>query len=168
MKTFRLLAVSALFLFVIPRTLLYMGRSRDAYMFPSSMLQNINLIGLPIFFTGFLLSITSIWQLYAYGSGMPWGDVADDSQSSRLVTKGLFRYTRNPMLLGYGLFIMGVGLYYRSFTTAFILSTLSVALVSFWIKRKEEPALAKRFGQEYIEYNEKTPFIIPRISKKND
>lgn len=167
MKTFRLLAVSALFLFVIPRTLLYMGRGLDAYMFPSSMLQTINLAGLPIFFTGFLLSITSIWQLYSYGSGMPWGDVADDSQSSRLATKGLYRYTRNPMLLGFGLFIMGVGLYYRSFTTAFILSTLSVALVSFWIKRKEEPALVRRFGQEYIEYREKTPFIIPRISKNN-
>lgn len=163
----RLFIVSVLFLFVIPIGLLYAGGHLDAYIFPFSMPQYVNLVGLPILFTGFLLSITSIWQLYSYGSGISWGDVVDYSPSSRLVTKRLYNYTRNPMLLRYGLFIMGVGLFYESFSTAFIFSTLLVALVSFWIKRKEEPELVKRFGQEYIEYREKTPFIIPRILKKN-
>jgi protein-S-isoprenylcysteine O-methyltransferase Ste14 len=125
------------------------------------------LAGVPIFLAGFLLSIASIWQLHSYGSGMPWGDVAQKSQSSRLVTTGLYNYTRNPMLLGYGLFISGVSLYHRSFTTAFMLSTLFVALVSFWLKKKEEPMLVKRFGQEYIKYRERTPFIIPRIPRRS-
>jgi protein-S-isoprenylcysteine O-methyltransferase Ste14 len=97
---------------------------------------------------------------------MPWGDVSPDSQSSRLVTQGLYRYTRNPMLLGYFLFLMGVGLFFGSFALALILSTLFVLVVSFWIKTHEEPELVKRFGQEYISYREITPFIIPRLLGK--
>lgn len=168
MNKLRLPAAAALFLFVIPKTLLYVGRSLDAYVFPPSTLQPISLAGAPVFLVGFLVSVTSIWQLYSYGLGMPWGDVAEDSQSSRLVTEGLYSYTRNPMLLGYGLFISGVGLYYGSFTTAFILSTFVVALVSLWIKNKEEPELVNRFGQDYIRYRERTPFVIPRIPRKVD
>jgi len=162
MNKLRLLAAAALFLFVIPKILLYVGESLDLYVIPASTLQPIHLAGVPVLLAGFLLSVASIWQLYSLGSGMPWGDVAEDSQSSRLVTGGLYRYTRNPMLLGYGLFMMGVGLIYGSFTTAFILPTLLVAAVSLWIKRKEEPELVKRFGQEYIIYRDETPFIIPR------
>lgn len=158
----RLLTAAALFLFVIPKTLLYIGGSLDPHVLPYSTLQPMHLAGVPVFLVGFLLSVASIWQLYSIGSGMPWGDVAEDSQSSMLVTEGLYSYTRNPMLLGYGIFITGVGLYYGSFTTAFILSTLLVALVSLWIKNKEEPELVKRFGQEYIMYRNETPFIIPR------
>lgn len=167
MNWLRLVAAAALFLFVIPKTLLYAGASLDAVL-PSSTLQPMPLTGVPVLLAGFLLSVASIWQLYSYGSGMPWGDVAEDSQSSRLVTKGLYRYTRNPMLLGYGLLIAGVGLLYGSFTTAFILSTLMVAVVSLWIKKKEEPELVKRFGQEYIRYRERTPFMVPRIYRKMD
>jgi protein-S-isoprenylcysteine O-methyltransferase Ste14 len=161
----RLPAAAALFLFVIPKTLLYIGRNLDAHILPPSKLQPIHLAGVPVLLAGFLLSIASIWQLYSHGSGMPWGDVAEDSQSSRLVTEGLYSYTRNPMLLGYGFFITGAGLYCGSFTTAFILSTLLVALVSLWIKNKEEPELVKRFGREYITYRDETPFIIPRIKR---
>jgi protein-S-isoprenylcysteine O-methyltransferase Ste14 len=158
----RLIAAAALFLFVIPETLLYVGESLDAHVLPPSTLQPMHLAGIPVLLAGFLLSVASIWQLYSHGSGMPWGDIAEDSQSSKLVTEGLYRYTRNPMLLGYGLFITGAGLYCGSFTTAFILSTLLVALVSLWIKNKEEPELVNRFGQEYIKYRDETPFIIPR------
>ena len=168
MNKLRLLAAAALFPFVIPKTLLYVGRSLDAHMVPSLTLQPIHLAGVPVFLAGFLLSVTSIWQLYSYGLGMPWGDVVDDSQSSRLVTVGLYSYTRNPMLLGYGLFIMGVGLYYESFAMAFVLSTAVVALVSLWIKNREEPELVKRFGQDYIKYRERTPFIVPRIPREVD
>jgi len=166
MNKLRLLAAAALFMFVIPKTLLCVGRSLDAHMLPSSTLQPIHLAGAAVSSVGFLVSVASIWQLYAYGSGMPWGDVAEDSQSSRLVTKGLYGYTRNPMLLGYGLFVMGAGLYYESVTTAFILPTLLVAVVSLWIKKKEEPELVKRFGQEYINYRDSTPFIVPRMHRK--
>jgi protein-S-isoprenylcysteine O-methyltransferase Ste14 len=162
----RLLAAAALFLFVIPKTLLYVGVSLDPHVLPSSKLQPISPAGVPVFLAGFFLSVASIWQLYSLGSGMPWGDVAEDSQSSKLVTEGLYNYTRNPMLLGYGLLIMGAGLYYGSFTTAFILSTTVVALVSLWIKNREEPELVKRFGQDYIMYRDSTPFIVPRMPRK--
>ena len=167
MKVIRIIIAAALFLLVIPLGLLYIGRSLDPYLFPSSTLQSIHLFGVPILFAGLLLAVISIWQLYSFGSGMPWGDVAEDSQSSRLVTKGLYAYTRNPMFLGYGIFMLGLGLYCGSFASAFIMSMLFVTFVSIWVKTIEEPKLVKRFGQEYIKYKEETPFMIPRISRKH-
>jgi len=161
-----IIAAAALFLFIIPFGLLTIGLRLDPYIIPCSTLEPFHLLGIPILITGTAVSVTSIWQLYSFGAGMPWGDVADDSQSSKLVKGGLYSYTRNPMLLGFGLFIMGVGLYCSSFATAFILSILLVTLVSIWIKRLEEPKLAKRFEKDYIEYRENTPFIIPITYRK--
>jgi len=167
MKVIRLLAASALFLFAIPGGLLIVGRGLDAYVFPFPLPELAHLIGVSVFLAGFMIGATSIWQLYSYGSGMPRGDVVEEHQSSRLVTRGLYGYTRNPMLPGSGLVFSGVGLYFGSFSMAFVLSPLFVAVVSLWIKKKEEPKLVKRFGQEYLEYREKTPFLIPRIRKED-
>ena len=162
----RIVAAAALFLFAIPAALWYIGRSLDPYLFPSLSLAGIWILGVPILLAGLLIGVTSIWQLYSLGSGMPWGDISSDSQSSRLVTRGLYKYTRNPMLFGFGLFILGTGISCGSFTMAFVLSALLVALVSVWIRMKEETMLLKRFGQEYLEYRRKTSFLIPWIPGK--
>lgn len=166
LKEVRIIAAAALFLFVIPVGLWLLGKRLDPFLFPSLSLEPIHLLGIPILLAGLAIGVTSIWQLHRFGSGMPWGDVADDAQSSRLVTRGLYSYSRNPMLFGFGLFVLGMGLYCGSCTTAFVFSSLVVALVSAWIRKLEEPKLVERFGQEYIAYRERTPFLVPRPPRK--
>jgi len=161
MQKIRIAAAAGLFLFVIPATLAHIGRSIDHYLFPSLSLGGAWLLGVPVIMAGFLASTTSISQLYTYGAGMPWGDISSDAQSSKMVTGGIYRYSRNPMLFGFGLFILGAGIFCESFTMAFILSVLLVDLVSIWIKKREEPMLLKRFGREYSEYRRRTSFLIP-------
>jgi protein-S-isoprenylcysteine O-methyltransferase Ste14 len=164
-KVVRTLMAAALFLVVIPLGSLYVGRVIDALIIPPSF-QLPAILGVPIAFTGFVLSIASIWQLYSIGKGMPWGDVAADEQSSKLITVGLYRYTRNPMLLGTWVLLCGAGLALGSPSMAFLLSTLFVFLVSVWVKVKEEPEMVKRFGQEYVEYRARTPFMVPRAPRR--
>jgi len=71
-----------------------------------------------------------------------------------LVTDGPFRYSRNPMYLGFALFLTGVGI---------MLGTLLPLLVglSFWLIADrwyipfEEAAMERRFGEQYAAYAKK-------------
>jgi len=74
----------------------------------------------------------------------------------KLVTGGLFRYSRNPMYLGLTIFLAGVWL---------LLGSLSpgMAVVAFWLiadryyVAHEEKRLTAIFGQAYTAYQAKTP-----------
>jgi protein-S-isoprenylcysteine O-methyltransferase Ste14 len=162
----RVAGAGALFLLLIPLGLWALGSKLDPLLFPSLSLDPVHLMGAPILIVGAAISIASILQLNRLGSGMPWGDVAAGDQSSKLVSGGLYRYSRNPMLFGFGLFVMGIGICTASVTMAFLLSALVVALVSVWIRRLEEPKLAERFGAEYDDYRKRTSFLVPLPQKK--
>jgi protein-S-isoprenylcysteine O-methyltransferase Ste14 len=165
-KLVRVVGAGALFLFLIPLGLWALGSKLDPLLFASQWLDPVRLLGVPMLMAGAAISIASILQLNRLGSGMPWGDVAADDQSSKLATGGLYRYSRNPMLFGFGLFVMGIGICTASVTMAFLLSTFVVALVSIWIRRLEEQKLAERFGAEYHDYRKRTSFLIPLPQKK--
>jgi protein-S-isoprenylcysteine O-methyltransferase Ste14 len=165
-KIVRALVAAAFFVAILPFTSLYVGRIIDPYIFPESMRQPSFIIGVPVLVAGFIFGMGSIWQLYSFGKGMPWGDLTKDSQSSRLVSGGLYRYTRNPMLFGTWLLLCGFGVCFGSPTVALLIPTALVVLVSIWVKKLEEPELVRRFGQEYVDYREMTPFIIPRTPRR--
>jgi len=121
------------------------------------------LVGFGVFFSGLAIGIKSTRLLYKEGFGLPWGEVRRNVQSMRLVITGPYAYTRNPMVLGYSMLPLGMGVMFRSLgmalpTSAFVLM-VSVVLV----KIKEEPKLEERFGNEYREYRRKTPFLIPHM-----
>jgi protein-S-isoprenylcysteine O-methyltransferase Ste14 len=84
----------------------------------------------------------------------------------RLVTDGPYAYSRNPMMTGLFLVMIGTGIFAGSVTLTFIMTPLFVLMSVLEFKYIEEPELAKRFGKAYTEYREKTPVIIPRICRK--
>ena len=73
------------------------------------------------------------------------------AESSRLVTEGLYRVSRNPMYLGMVLVLLGI---------AILLGSLIPFLVAFiyagWLHRRfirrEEQMLSTQFGQDWLEY----------------
>jgi protein-S-isoprenylcysteine O-methyltransferase Ste14 len=80
----------------------------------------------------------------------------------RIVEKNVYRYTRNPMSLGYYLVSLGV-----AFISGSTLATLGVlfGLIPahlFFLKYFEEVELGLRFGGSYERYRRKVPFLIPR------
>jgi protein-S-isoprenylcysteine O-methyltransferase Ste14 len=41
------------------------------------------------------------------------------------------------------------------------------ALLITYLKKVEEKELAERFGEQYLEYKERVPFIVPRMPRKH-
>jgi protein-S-isoprenylcysteine O-methyltransferase Ste14 len=73
------------------------------------------------------------------------------ANASSLVARGIFRYTRNPMYVGWLLTLLGWAAYLSS-----LFSVLFVPLFMLYIQRcqiePEERALAQKFGKEYAAY----------------
>ena len=121
--------------------------------------------GFIIFVTGLALGIKSTRLLYKYGAGLPWGEARAIDQTSKLVTTGLYAYTRNPMVLGYSMLPVGMGFMFQSMGMATIIPTFVLFFNLALVKLREEPRLLKRFGDEYIGYRNRTPMLIPRMSE---
>jgi protein-S-isoprenylcysteine O-methyltransferase Ste14 len=77
----------------------------------------------------------------------------------RLVTTGVYGWTRNPMYLGHLTFMTGAALVTRS-----PLAIGALALTGPWFGRRvaaDEARLAKAFGAEYEEYRARVPRWLP-------
>jgi protein-S-isoprenylcysteine O-methyltransferase Ste14 len=71
--------------------------------------------------------------------------------SSRIVTSGIYAYSRNPIYLGCFVLIVGRGLIYASVLV--LLLAVTMLLVLYWaVIVEEEKYLERRFGEEYMSY----------------
>jgi len=78
-------------------------------------------------------------------------DPTAPENSSTLVTKGIYRYTRNPMYLGFLLCLIGWSLWLEN------ILTISGAMIFYWYINRhqipfEEKALAEKFTAKYQQY----------------
>jgi protein-S-isoprenylcysteine O-methyltransferase Ste14 len=76
-------------------------------------------------------------------------------QPSRLLTDGIFRFTRNPIYLGFATILSGAWLLMGALSAA-VGVLLFVIVADRWYIRFEETTLVKTFGQEYEQYKSKT------------
>ncbi len=114
------------------------------------------IIGLP----GLYFFVFSNRSLRAMGSG------ANAFRLTKLIVEqDVYRYTRNPMSLGYYLGALGLGFIFGSttFTLLVLLGVIPAHL--FFLKYFEEKELELRFGESYQEYKRQVPFLFPRFSK---
>jgi protein-S-isoprenylcysteine O-methyltransferase Ste14 len=74
---------------------------------------------------------------------------------NKLITSGIYKYSRNPMYLGFLMIVISTSIYYLN-----IFSIITPIFFYFWINRfqikREEIFLNKKFGQKYITYKSKT------------
>lgn len=82
-----------------------------------------------------------------------------------LVTKGPYRYTRNPMAFGAYSMYMSLALLYNSYA-ALILVVLFLPVIIVYLKKSEEKRLVKDFGEDYLNYRERVSLFIPLPPKK--
>ncbi len=78
------------------------------------------------------------------------------SQPGKLVTGGLFHYTRNPMYLGLTVFLTGAWLFLGSFSPG-IFAIAFLLIADRWYIPFEEGKLLATFGAAYAAYQSKTP-----------
>jgi protein-S-isoprenylcysteine O-methyltransferase Ste14 len=92
------------------------------------------------------LSFSVIRQFGKAGTHVePW------MPSTRLVTSGVYAYTRNPMYLGMALCHIGVSLMFDSVTVMLFLVPL-VVVMRYGVIGREERYLTAKFPVEYPEY----------------
>ena len=77
------------------------------------------------------------------------------SPNSQLVTSGPYRFTRNPVYLGYTLIMIGAGLMTSNLWIV-ISAALTAIITHAWIIRSEEKHLLARFGFEFECYCRRT------------
>ena len=76
---------------------------------------------------------------------VPW------SPSTALVESGPYRFTRNPMYVGFTLVYLGLALGLKS-PTALVLLVPCLVVMTWGVILREERYLAARFGQPYLDY----------------
>jgi len=166
LRRYLLLLTSSVFFFVVvPMVTLYSGSLIDEVLLPSLNIWSTASAAVALLFLlfGGYFVLESIRVLLVTGGGIPLGDLIPSAQSETLVRDGVYSLTRNPMLFGYLLALSGVGLLTRSFSVALAFPLLYTAIWTAWIKGREEPALERRFGDDYRRYRDETPFLIPRL-----
>jgi protein-S-isoprenylcysteine O-methyltransferase Ste14 len=86
---------------------------------------------------------------------------------SQLVTRGLFRHVRNPIMAGELAVIWGIGLHLASLGALLYAAAISV-LAHVMVVQVEEPELRRRFGEGYVQYCRETPRWIPRLHRSRE
>ena len=71
--------------------------------------------------------------------------------STRIVVHGLYRFTRNPMYIGFALWTLGLAILVDS---AWMLLAVPIGLVLIdrFVITREERYLERKFGEEYLDY----------------
>ncbi|WLP95567.1 isoprenylcysteine carboxylmethyltransferase family protein [Psychrobacter sp. M13] len=72
-------------------------------------------------------------------------------KSVSLVTKGIYKYTRNPMYLGMLLVLLGWAFYLSNFAALLVLPIFIIYMSRFQIQ-PEERFMKQKFGDEYRAY----------------
>ncbi|MBI5439246.1 MAG: isoprenylcysteine carboxylmethyltransferase family protein [Nitrosomonadales bacterium] len=82
-----------------------------------------------------------------------------------LIVAGPYKYVRHPIYMSYVLDLLGLTLALSTFYS--LILVVLVNLPSYVLRAKyEEISSAKRFGDSYAGYKEKSSFIFPRIKDK--
>lgn len=155
---------SVIFFLIVPVVSVLFGEKVDAFLSLSPIEPGTVGTGLAIILlvAGSFYVLESIRVLFTEGKGIPLGDIIPEEQTTELITTGIYSQTRNPMLFGYILCLISLGIYMKSWSIALIIPSLFTVIWTIWLKIYEEPALEARFGAPYREYRDKTPFLIPR------
>lgn len=88
-----------------------------------------------------------------------------EAKGNKLVTTGLYAYTRNPQYIGFLLITLGLNIQWLTIIT-FLLWPVLVVLY-YRLAKTEEKEIEAKFGDEFREYKKKVPMFIPRIPRKN-
>ena len=90
-----------------------------------------------------------------------WSGAVVIKDGHELVTKGLYRYVRNPIYSGILLMVLGTAL---SFGTLGACIGFLIMVLTIWFKlHDEETILTKHFSEQYLAYKKNTKTLIPFV-----
>ena len=111
----------------------------------------LNKVGFAIIACAFLLDLSSLF-LFLKRKTTP--NPFSPANASKLVTTGMYRFTRNPMYLGLAIVLLGWAVYLGSLSSFLMIPLFVVVLTAQQIIPEEE-ILEGLFGEEYLAYKKK-------------
>lgn len=93
----------------------------------------------------FLISVT--YMKDSWRAGIP------EKDKTKLVTDGIYKFSRNPAFVGFDFMYIGILLMFFNIGTL-LFSLFSIVMLHLQILQ-EEKYMAKTFGEEYLEYKRK-------------
>ena len=116
------------------------------------LLPNQNLISFIILLIGVLILINPILKFRKSKTTI---DPIKFKKVNKLITSGIYKYSRNPMYLGLLMIVISTSIFYLN-----IFSMITPILFYYWINsfqiKREEIFLSEKFGIEYLFYKTKT------------
>jgi protein-S-isoprenylcysteine O-methyltransferase Ste14 len=158
--------IKAFFLFpfnvmgTVPAFLLWCSRPGgwlDGYSLSFGLWQSI--VGTLLIVAGVFLCWVTVSLFTEIGQGTP----APFDPPKKLVVQGIYRHSRNPMMVGVWCVLLGESILFGSLLVMawclfFVIACLLV--IPLW----EEPELEKRFGESYLNYKGNVPRWFPRLA----
>ena len=114
-------------------------------------------LGVPLVAVGFAVWLWTV-RLFARVGG---GTLAPWDPTERLVAEGPYAHVRNPMITAVLAALLGEALIFGS-AAILVLAAIFLVVNHLFFLAYEEPALARRFGDEYRRYRESVPRWFPR------
>jgi protein-S-isoprenylcysteine O-methyltransferase Ste14 len=117
-------------------------------------------VGVALIVFGFFLTLISmVYFVKVKGTPVPL------SPPPTLVITGPYKFVRNPMLTGIFMQLFGIGITFGSISLILFFTPCFIIINVWELKKVEEPELAKRLGEEYVEYKKRVPMFFPFLKK---
>jgi protein-S-isoprenylcysteine O-methyltransferase Ste14 len=147
---------------VVPAVVLAVGGTDVGWGLNGLVVALTVLLGLALILAGFLLWLWTVRLLARIGKGTlaPW------DPTRRLVAVGPYRHVRNPMITAVLAVLVGEAAVFGSLSLAIWAASFFVLNHAFFLLY-EEPALERRFGEEYLAYKREVPRWLPRLQSSS-
>ncbi len=145
---FSMFAIGWLFGFTLPEGILW----------GHTLVQYIGFWGM---YVGILISLTGVALVISGWNRIHKDYWSKDEGQGKLVTSGIYKYIRHPQYTGFFMITLGMMLEWATLPLIILYSLLLV--LYYRLAKKEEKDIEQEFGNEYIEYKQKTKMFIPYI-----
>ena len=100
----------------------------------------------------FLMAVSIILAVSAFREfGKARTNIRPDRPTSRIISTGPYHFTRNPLYLALAILHAGIGFVAEN-GWILLLLVPTLLIVSFYVIRREEAYLTRKFEEEYINY----------------
>ncbi len=121
-----------------------------------SIILNLSSLPLEIRYIGIIIAIigTVIFAISIFTMRDSWRAGVSREEKTKLITSGIYQFSRNPAFLGFDLVYIGISLTFFN-PILLLISLLCVLLFHLQIVLVEEKFLIQVFGNEYLNYQNK-------------
>jgi protein-S-isoprenylcysteine O-methyltransferase Ste14 len=160
-----LAAAGVLFVIILPLAILRLGgRLNRGLGWPALLHPPVNaILGGLMILAGWPFALWSIYVQFTLGRGTPVPAMA----TQELIVRPPYAYCRNPMALGTIVAYLGLSVIAGSPGAALLVALGAAALLTY-IRLAEEKEMVARFGEAYLAYRRRVPFIIPRLRRRKE